>query len=202
MAFWNAPLDDAKHATHAVKTAVQMLDSLSAFNAEIEAEGIPPFGMGIGVNTGNVVVGNMGSSQRFDYTCLGDSVNLASRLEGQSKSYGVKMILGPVTAELAKHSFHVVELDCIQVKGKTEGVRIYTVISSGNMRASSFATHNKFLDLYREGSWNEALTYIDALKTAFGGELLEYYTIMEDRISAYRQNKSLVWNGVYKADTK
>ena len=99
MAFWNAPLDDAEHAKNAVRTGLAMLKDLDKFNEEIAKEGVPAFGMGLGINTDTVVVGNMGSSQRFDYTCLGDGVNLASRLEGQSKPYGVKIVLGPKTAE-------------------------------------------------------------------------------------------------------
>jgi adenylate cyclase len=147
MAFWNAPLDDADHARNAVRTALQMMESLDEFNREIVAEGIPPFGMGLGINTGTVVVGNMGSDQRFDYTCLGDSVNLASRLEGQSKPYGVRIILGPRTAELVRDSYPVAELDCIAVKGKTEGVRIYTL-------ATETDQHKEFIKLYYAGKWN------------------------------------------------
>ena len=113
MAFWNAPLDDKDHALNAVKTGLEMLGDLDEFNKEIASEGIPPFGMGLGINTGSVVVGNMGSRQRFDYTCLGDSVNLASRLEGQSKPYGVKMVLGERTAELVRGKYAVIELDNI-----------------------------------------------------------------------------------------
>ena len=128
MAFWNAPLDDKDHAIHAVKTALEMLGDLDEFNDEIQKEGVPPFGMGLGINTGTVVVGNMGSRQRFDYTCLGDSVNLASRLEGQSKNYGVRIVLGAKTAEYVKDVYSVVEMDTIAVKGKTEGVTIYTVL--------------------------------------------------------------------------
>ena len=99
MAFWNAPLDDANHAKNAVRTGLEMLGSLDAFNKEIAPEGVPAFGMGLGINTDTVVVGNMGSSQRFDYTCLGDGVNLASRLEGQSKPYeiGRAHVWTPVT---------------------------------------------------------------------------------------------------------
>ena len=129
MAFWNAPLDEADHAKLAVKTALEMLKDLERFNDEIRLEGIPAFGMGLGINTGRVVVGNMGSSQRFDYTCLGDSVNLAARLEGQSKPYCVKMILGERTAELVRDTYTLVELDEIAVKGKTKGVKIFTIIN-------------------------------------------------------------------------
>ena len=117
MAFWNAPLDDSNHAENAVRTAIKMLKSLERFNEEIQQEGIPAFGMGMGINTAEVVVGNMGSDQRFDYTCLGDGVNLAARLEGQSKNYGVLIVLGPEPAEQVKGQIDVFELDCIAVKG-------------------------------------------------------------------------------------
>jgi len=130
MAFWNAPLDDKQHAKNAVKTALSMLGDLDEFNRSIAAEGVPPFGMGLGINTGMVVVGNMGSDQRFDYTCLGDAVNLASRLEGQSKPYGVKLVVGPKTAEYVSDEYFILELDTIAVKGKKQGVNIYTVLGT------------------------------------------------------------------------
>ena len=124
MAFWNAPLDDPNHAKNAVKTALQMLKRLDTFNEEISKEGVPAFGMGLGINTGGVVVGNMGSTQRFDYTCLGDHVNLASRLEGQSKPYGVRIVIGTRTFEHIRNDYQCFELDCIAVKGKKDGTRI------------------------------------------------------------------------------
>ena len=130
MAFWNAPLDDKQHAKNAVKTALSMLGDLDEFNKSIAAEGVPPFGMGLGINTGVVVVGNMGSDQRFDYTCLGDGVNIASRLEGQSKAYGVKIVLGQRTAELVREEYFVLRLDSIAVKGKVIAIDIYTVLRS------------------------------------------------------------------------
>jgi len=137
MAFWNAPLDDPDHAKNAVRTALQMMGSLNAFNEEIAQEGVPAFGMGLGINTGVVVVGNMGSDQRFDYTCLGDSVNLASRLEGQSKPYGVKIVLGSQTAEQIKDEYFVLELDCIAVKGKKLGVNVFTVLPTTDAGATA-----------------------------------------------------------------
>lgn len=151
MAFWNAPLDDPDHAKNAVRTAMDMLKDLETFNAEIEKEGIPAFGMGLGINTATVVVGNMGSDQRFDYTCLGDGVNLAARLEGQSKPYGVKLVVGPATADMVRDVYQVVELDLIAVKGKTEPARIYTVVEQFDALAEQ--QHQKFLELYRQGSW-------------------------------------------------
>jgi adenylate cyclase len=191
MAFWNAPLDDADHARNAVRTALQMMESLDEFNREIVAEGIPPFGMGLGINTGTVVVGNMGSDQRFDYTCLGDSVNLASRLEGQSKPYGVRIILGPRTSELVRDSYEVAELDCIAVKGKTEGVRIYTLAAETDL-------HREFITLYYAGEWKLAQALIPGCKQACP-ELEAYYGAMDQRLSA---DKPSDWMGTYKATSK
>jgi adenylate cyclase len=191
MAFWNAPLDDADHARNAVRTALQMMESLDEFNREIVTEGIPPFGMGLGINTGTVVVGNMGSDQRFDYTCLGDSVNLASRLEGQSKPYGVRIILGPRTAELVRDSYSVAELDCIAVKGKTEGVRIYTL-------AAETDPHRKFIELYYAGEWKQAQALISVCKKACP-ELEAYYGAMDERLAAGKPGD---WMGTYKATSK
>jgi adenylate cyclase len=200
MAFWNAPLDDPDHARNAVKTALAMLTDLEKFNEEIAAEGVPPFGMGLGINTGSVVVGNMGSVQRFDYTCLGDTVNLASRLEGQSKPYHVKLIIGPKTAEYVKDHYHVVELDCIAVKGKTEGVSIYTIVEQ--VKLPNMATHEEFLKLYREGNWDRALLFSKSLHSAFAGELKDYYLAMEERILEYKANPPNDWDGTFRATSK
>jgi adenylate cyclase len=191
MAFWNAPLDDADHARNAVRTALQMMESLDAFNAEVTAEGIPAFGMGLGINTATVVVGNMGSDQRFDYTCLGDGVNLASRLEGQSKPYGVKIVLGSRTAELVKDTYSVAELDCIAVKGKKEGVKIYTL-------APNTKQHQEFLDLYYAGKWDQALIQIPICKNA-APELEHYYDAMALRL---QEGCPSNWTGTYVATSK
>jgi adenylate cyclase len=192
MAFWNAPLDEPKHAHMAVKTALQMMESLDEFNKEIVAEGVPPFGMGLGINTGVVVVGNMGSDQRFDYTCLGDHVNLASRLEGQSKGYGVRIILGQRTAELVKDEYPVVELDCIAVKGKTIGVKIFTVGKTNHV------LHNQYLEAYYRGDWTRAKTQCEKI-IAIDGELKHYYELMLDRMT---QGLPSNWDGTYHATSK
>ena len=191
MAFWNAPIDDEYHAKHAVKTALEMMGSLDAFNAEIAKEGVPAFGMGLGINTGTVVVGNMGSDQRFDYTCLGDSVNLASRLEGQSKPYGVKIVLGERTADLVKDEYPVVELDCIAVKGKNKGVKIYTLAPPNEL-------HDTWLDLYYRGQWQKAQLLIPQLKNVTP-ELEHYYDNMAERL---KEGVPSNWDGTYRATSK
>ena len=191
MAFWNAPLDEPNHAKMAVRTALQMMDSLDAFNDEITKEGIPAFGMGLGINTGTVVVGNMGSDQRFDYTCLGDSVNLASRLEGQSKPYGVRIVLGALTAEQVKDEYPVVELDCIAVKGKKQGVKIYTLAPPNEL-------HDQWLDLYYRGQWMKAQFLIPQLKNVTP-ELAQYYDNMDERL---KEGVPSDWDGTYRATSK
>ncbi len=191
MAFWNAPLDDEHHAKHAVKTAIEMLGDLDAFNNEIAKEGVPAFGMGLGINTGTVVVGNMGSDQRFDFTCLGDSVNLASRLEGQSKPYGVKLVLGSRTAELVKDEYPVTELDCIAVKGKKEGVKIFTLAPDNEL-------HQQWLELYYKGEWKKALILIPQLKNVTP-ELEHYYDNMAERLN---EGVPSDWDGTYRATSK
>jgi adenylate cyclase len=191
MAFWNAPVDEPNHAKMAVKTALEMMDSLDAFNKEVVAEGVPAFGMGLGINTGVVVVGNMGSDQRFDYTCLGDHVNLAARLEGQSKPYGVRIVLGPQTANQVSDSYSIFELDCIAVKGKKEGVKIYTL-------ATETELHREFLERYYAGNWDDAIRSIYYCKNA-SPEMIPYYDAMLERL---QEGKPTNWDGTFRATSK
>jgi adenylate cyclase len=197
MAFWNAPLDDADHAKNAVRTALDMLKDLETFNEEVKAEGIPAFGMGLGINTATVVVGNMGSDQRFDYTCLGDGVNLAARLEGQSKPYGVKLVVGPQTAESVGDVYQVVELDLLAVKGKTKPVSIYTVLPF--FETASELQHKKFIELYRQGNWKVAKKFASDLKDCWRGELVNYYDMMLERMEG---EPPANFDGVYRATSK
>jgi adenylate cyclase len=192
MAFWNAPVDEVRHAHMAVKTALEMMDSLDEFNKEVTAEGVPAFGMGLGINTAAVVVGNMGSDQRFDYTCLGDGVNLASRLEGQSKPYGVKIVLGQRTAELVKDTYVVVELDNIAVKGKTEGVKIFT------LGITNPTLHDTYLQAYYRGDWERAKKQCEKLIKE-GTELTKYYEAMLERMN---EGLPANWDGTYRATSK
>lgn len=199
MAFWNAPVDNPKHALDAVKTAFQMLDALKDFNNEITREGVPAFGMGLGINTDTVVVGNMGSDQRFDYTCLGDGVNLAARLEGQSKPYGVKIIIGPKTAEYVCNQYQVIELDLIAVKGKTEPARIYTVVEKKDTAAER--AHMRFLEAYRNGEWGRAMAMAYEMGPLWKGELKGYYEAMLERMDSMKEAPAN-WDGIYRATSK
>ena len=139
MAFWNAPLDDEDHAAPASASAMAMMDCVSALNVTLEAEAeesrrpFIPISVGIGINTGECCAGNMGSEQRFDYLVLCDPVNLASRLEGQSKTYGMGNVISGSTFQGAK-DFAAVEFDLIKVRGKDEAVRIHTLSGDLGMR--------------------------------------------------------------------
>jgi len=208
MAFWNAPLDNTKHCKDAVKAALEMLGSLDGFNKEIAEEGTPPFGMGIGINTGDVVVGNMGSEQRFDYTCLGDAVNLASRLEGQSKNYGVLIVLGQITAERVGDEYFTLPLDCIAVKGKKEGVNISTVFYNPLPEQKTDWEHDRqvhglMLEYYRKQDWSKASALVEALKGKFNGQMDQYYNIWQERIKEMTNaGLSEDWDGVFRAQSK
>jgi adenylate cyclase len=208
MSFWNAPLDNHKHAKDSVKAALGMLDAVKEFNDEIAKEGVPPFGLGIGCNTGVVVVGNMGGEQRFDYTCLGDAVNLASRLEGQSKNYGVLIVLGPETAARLDGEYFTIPLDCIAVKGKKEGVDISTVFRNPTpYQADSWNTalkrHNDMLSLYRAQEWDFAKMIITELRGNFNGQMDHYYDLWVDRIEEMRSSGlPKDWDGVFRATSK
>lgn len=215
MAFWNAPIDDAYHEINACRAAIDMLARVEALNLEREAEaqisGQPfiPIAIGIGINTGSCVVGNMGSDLRFDYSVLGDSVNLASRLEGRSKTYGTPIIVGSATAEKAKGEFAALELDLITVKGKTEPERIYTILGGADMAASAdfrklSALNSTMLAAYRKRDWNGALEALQLCRHApnnFG--LDEIYNLYLARIQSF-QDKGPPddWDGVFAVETK
>ena len=199
MAFWNAPVDDEHHAYNAVRTGVDMINDLKEFNKEITAEGHPPFAMGLGINTDTVVVGNMGSEQRFDYTCLGDGVNLGARIEGQTKTYGVDIIIGENTKEAIKHDFNLttLQLDCIAVKGKTKGVNIYTVVEG---EWGKKFNHEDMMNMYFNQDFKGAIAMCNSLKGYFNGQLDNFYDIWIERCESTKIKKS--WDGVYRPTTK
>ena len=208
MCFWNAPVSVKQHELQSVNAALGMMERLKELNNELEAEGLMPIKIGIGINTGEVVVGNMGSNSRFDYSILGDAANLASRLEGQSKSYGQTLILGEETATAVEHELFSIELDKIAVKGKTEGVRIFTVLGNNDWVFHNTSwymyqqQHDKFLVLYRQQSWESAELFANDLRASWP-EMADYYDVMIDRIREYKENPPEEdWDGTYHAETK
>ena len=215
MAFWNAPLDDPHHQVNACDAALDMLERIEALNKVRETEAAQgghvylPIQVGVGLNTGTCVVGNMGSDLRFDYSVLGDSVNLASRLEGQSKEYGFPIIVGSKTALAAKSRFAILELDFIMVKGKTEPEVIYAIAGRQEMATSeSFQLLRnltiEMLACYRSRDWEGALFAIERGRSSDVGHLLRLlYDLYEKRLRAYQLNPPPAeWNGAYALLTK
>jgi len=223
MAFWNAPLDDEDHEYHGCTSALAMLAEMHPLNDRLEQEAAEegrkhiPLKVGLGLNTGPCVVGNMGSDMRFDYSVLGDAVNLAARLEGQSKSYGMNVVLGPTTRDAVEDRLATIDLDFIQVKGKTEGVYIYGLMGDEELRADP-----KFLDIkqkvekamefYRNQQWDDADYLFKHLRT-LGDDEHKPWTLdanldvlcdlYEERITEYKRTPPPAdWDGVFIATTK
>ena len=219
MAFWNAPLDVKNHAHQACESALAMRRALDELNTERQTEAtnenIPfmPLNVGIGINCGDCLVGNMGSDQRFDYSVLGDAVNLASRLEGQSKNYGVDIVLGEAIAKRVEDDFAILELDLIAVKGKSEAVHIHALLGDANLKNSDgFAlhrnAHQNMINAYRAQNWDEAKALLDQCRemsrpTDNSGPLDGLYDLYEERIRLFRATPPPTdWNGVFVAISK
>ncbi|KAB1072676.1 CHASE2 domain-containing protein [Methylobacterium planeticum] len=215
MAFWNAPLDDPDQEANACAAALAMLARMAALNArrreEAEAGGHPvlPIEIGLGINTGRCVVGNMGSDLRFDYSVLGDPVNLASRLEGQTKTYGVRIILGATAAAAVAERFALLELDRIRVKGKRDAEVISTLLGDDATRAapdfrSLAEAHGAMLAAYRGRDWAGASECLDACRArAAGFDLAGLYDLYDERIARFTAAPPPDgWDGVHVAETK
>jgi adenylate cyclase len=215
MAFWNAPLDDKEHQLNACEAALDMLTRIEELNEvrrlEAKEGGHPyiPINVGVGLNTGACVVGNMGSDLRFDYSVLGDSVNLASRLEGQSKEYGFPIIVGSKTALAVKDKFAILELDFIMVKGKKEPEVIYAIAGRADTAHSGRFQRLRNLTIemlacYRSRDWEGALAAIQRGRLTDEANALEsLYGLYETRIRNYQRDPPPPdWNGAFALLTK
>jgi adenylate cyclase len=215
MAFWNAPLDDPAQESDACHAALDMLDCVDALNQERRQEAsasgahFVPINIGIGINTGRCTVGNMGSDLRFQYTVMGDTVNLASRLEGQTKTHGLSTIIGSRTAAAVADQFALFEIESIRVKGKREPELIYTIVGrtdvANTREFQSLQDHwAQLLTCYRKQDWSGALKMAEVCRDdceRFGlVGLLDSYV---DRIRRLEQSPpALDWDGVFTAETK
>jgi adenylate cyclase len=215
MAFWNAPVDDPEQEANACEAALQMLERAETLNSELKTEAqagggqYMPLRIGIGLNTGPCVVGNMGSDFRFNYSVLGDTVNLASRLESRTKDYRLPMVIGSRTAEAAKGRFAIMEVDLILVKGKKLPEAVFTVL--GRAEAEQDPRWVELRDLnaqmlarFRQQDWDGALDLIQRCrKSANGFDVAGLYDMYEERIEAYRAHPpGSDWDGVYEAESK
>ena len=195
-----APLDDEHHARSAVQTALDMLQACEEFNERRLQQALstedpgplpPRVGLGAGVNTGKILVGNIGSERKLGYDCLGDPVSVAARLESQTKSYGVLLIVGPDTVAQAKDDFDWWELDNIAVKGKELPLRIYTV-------HKETSEHREWLEDYYAGRWDRCIANYRACQSA-APDMSQYYDKMIERLA---QGKPVDWDGIYRATSK
>ncbi|HVI65925.1 MAG TPA: adenylate/guanylate cyclase domain-containing protein, partial [Bradyrhizobium sp.] len=215
MAFWNAPVDDEEQEANACEAALEMLLRAETLNGELKREAesnggvYMPLRIGIGLNTGPCVVGNMGSDFRFNYSVLGDTVNLASRLEGRTKDYRIPVVIGSRTAEGAKRKFAVMEIDLIMVKGKKQPEAMFTVLGRSEVEADPRcqelrATNAQMLGRFRKQQWDDAIDLIARCrKFANGFDLSGLYDMYQERIELYRaQPPGSDWDGVYEAETK
>jgi len=215
MAFWNAPLDDPQQEINACEAALEMLARADKLNQEFKREAdqnggtYRPLHVGIGLNTGPCVVGNMGSDFRFNYSVLGDTVNVASRLEGRTKDYRIPIVIGAGTEQNAREKFATLEIDRIQVKGKTQSETVFTLL--GRAELAQNPNFQELRDLtasmlgyYREQDWTQALATIELCRKAsepFGISAL--FDMYAERIEAFRRHPPAPdWNGVYEAESK
>jgi adenylate cyclase len=204
MAFWGAPVNDPKHASHALTAAMGMMDKLKDVNREFKARGWPEIKIGIGINSGIMSVGNMGSSFRMAYTVLGDEVNLASRLEGLTKQYSTGIIVGENTRDRITN-YYFRELDRVRVKGKDKPVKIFEPYCKGDeidsFKLEALEQYYNALQLYRQQQWGAATRVFSRLQQSDPGCLL--YDMYIQRIQLYQQEPpGDDWDGVFTHTTK
>jgi adenylate cyclase len=204
MSFWGAPLADSEHARHALYAAMQMMDELKIMQEDFKQRGWPAVNIGIGLNTGNMNVGNMGSEFRMAYTVLGDAVNLGARLEGLTKEYGVNIIVSESTkSEIPEFLFR--ELDLVRVKGKNEPVAIFEPIGHKNDIEKSvteeLSAYRKALSNFRAQSWDKAELDFFNLNRSYPDRYL--YQVYLERVTVYRNEPpGDNWDGVFTHTSK
>ena len=188
---------------------METLNRARAKEAESNGKSFIPIHIGIGINTGQCVVGNMGSDLRFDYSVLGDSVNLASRLEGQCKTYGLPLIIGSKTAQAVKEKFAALEIDFVAVKGKKEPEVVYAVMGRNDLANSSRFQRLRDLNLkilsrYRSRDWKGALAVIDEGRAADEeSRFATLYNVYTGRIGTFLTTPPPDdWDGAYALETK
>jgi adenylate cyclase len=204
MAFWGAPVDTSDHAALAVKTALEMSNAIRRINEEHKAKGLPEIGIGIGLNTGTMCVGDMGSDIRRSYTVIGDAVNLGSRLEGLSKSYGVDIVVSESTRKLA-NDFAWQELDKVRVKGKDQAVAIFWPLAPADRidkdNVSELKTWGVALKAYRAQDWDQCDVQLLNLQRLNGKKFL--YRLYAERVASMRLLPfDPEWDGATNFETK
>jgi len=203
MAIFGAPVKHEDDPLEAVLTGLNMIKNLHSFNKKQIALNRPPFKIGVGINTGEVVVGNIGSTQKLDYTCIGDAVNLASRLEGLTKMYGIPIIISQFTYEETKTQIDARELDSVRVKGKLKPVKIYQPLDDdiNSEEKEAYLLFNEGINLYRNRDFQKALNIFKNTYSLLKNDVPSSLYI--DRCNELIKNPpGDNWDGVYIAKTK
>jgi len=204
MAIYGAPLDLPDHASKACRSALEMMRELEKLNKKWLAEGKKPVDIGIGINTGPMMVGNMGSEQRFDFTVMGDSVNLGSRLEGANKNYKTNVIISEYTYEKVKGEFLCMELDSVRVQGKREPVKIYSLLGFNDLPKTQHQTAARFnrgITLYKAQQWDDAIHVFEEIQ-AVEPNLYAAQVYIERCLDLKKNPLPPEWDGVYVMITK
>lgn len=213
MAFWNAPLDDPDHALNACRSALAMLDCVERLNREWAEEAAAegrvhtPVRIGIGINTALCCVGNLGSEHRFDYSVVGDGVNIASRLEGRSKEYGIPIIVGEATAAVVPQ-LGLLEVDYVSVHGRSEALHVFGLLGGEEWKVDPAnrelqSLHDAMLTAFRTRRFDEAAALLVEVRAAAGGKLGKLYDHYETRIAEYKINPPPPdWDGRSMAESK
>jgi len=204
MAFWGAPVDTPDHASLAVKTAFEMVNAIRKLNEEHRSMGLPEIGVGIGLNTGTMCVGDMGSDIRRSYTVIGDSVNLGARLEGLSKTYGVDIVVSESTRQLVS-DFAWQELDKVRVKGKDNAVAIFWPVAPLNCLDPDSSAELKMwaaaLKAYRMQDWDQCDVQLLNLQRLNAKKYL--YQLYAERVASMRLLPfDPAWDGATNFQTK
>lgn len=204
MGFYGAPLEDTNHAIHACETALKMRAALPDFNREIQKQGLDPIDFRVGIATGDVLVGNIGSNDRFNYTVLGDTVNLASRLEWASKEYGTHILLPEGTYQDAKDHFLFRKIDKMAVKGKNEGIYIYELIAkkweawtSGESEKALIDGYEAGLEKYFQWQYLEAIPLFEKLSDHDPAS-----AVLAKRCLDIHEWRLTIENGIYRMENK
>jgi adenylate cyclase len=205
MAFYGAPVEQPDHARRACQTAVDMLMRLKKLQIDWDAHNLPPLNLGIGINSGEMVVGNMGSEHRYGYTIMGDHVNLASRLEGLNKEYGTNIIISEFTyALIQRDGFTVRELDRVRVKGREHAITIYELLGYGGLYQQKQVLADMFqrgLAAYRDRQWDQAIARFQEVLAAYPDDAPSQ--VFLERCHTYQNDPPPEgWNGVFVMTTK
>tara|TARA_B100001013_G_scaffold9211_1_gene5655 strand:- start:409 stop:1026 length:618 start_codon:yes stop_codon:yes gene_type:complete len=205
MAIFGTPVAHDDDPDRGLRAAIQMMHGLNEFNEIRKSKGLPPVDHGMGLNTDEIVSGNIGSPKRMDYTVIGDGVNLAARIESSCKKYGAKILMSEYTFHALKATYRTRQVDCVIVKGKTEPVRVYEVLDYHSKESfpnmiEALEMFNNGIEYYNEGNWDKAITqFKKAQKINPDDKCSNMYV---ERCDILKKRDPKDWDGVWVATSK